>query len=60
LDLNREKAFLEKKHILHSIFQRSDLDEAPGAYKNIKTVMSQQSDLVEPMIELRPLGVIKG
>ena len=60
LNFEKEKAFLEKKNILHSIFHKNDLDEAPGAYKNIKTVMSQQSDLVEIVIELHPLAVIKG
>lgn len=37
-----------------------DLDEAPGAYKNIHTVMENQKDLVEISIELRPLVSIKG
>jgi tRNA-splicing ligase RtcB len=34
--------------------------EASGAYKNIATVIKEQSDLVEPIIELKPLAVIKG
>lgn len=36
-----------------------DLSEAPGAYKNIETVMNNQKDLVEILIKLRPLGVVK-
>ena len=36
------------------------LDEAPSAYKDIETVMSNQADLVEPVVRLRPLGVLKG
>ncbi len=60
LDINKEKAFLEKRNILHSICHKSDLDEAPGAYKNIKKVIEQQSDLVEILVELKPLAVIKG
>ena len=43
-----------------AIPKESDLDEAPGAYKNIEDVMSQQSDLVDIVVELLPLGVIKG
>ena len=37
-----------------------DLSEAPQAYKDIDTVIESQSDLVELIIKLRPLGVIKG
>lgn len=37
-----------------------DLSEAPQAYKDIDTVIANQRDLVEPVIKLRPLGVIKG
>jgi len=37
-----------------------DLSEAPQAYKDIDAVIESQSDLVEVIIKLRPLGVIKG
>jgi tRNA-splicing ligase RtcB len=37
-----------------------DLSEAPQAYKNIDEVMAAQSDLVEVLVKLRPLGVVKG
>ncbi|MCJ7601260.1 MAG: RtcB family protein [Desulfobulbaceae bacterium] len=37
-----------------------DLDEAAGAYKNIDEVIENQIDLVEVLVELRPLAVIKG
>jgi tRNA-splicing ligase RtcB len=37
-----------------------DLDEAPGAYKNINEVMQNQHDLVDILIELTPVAVIKG
>ena len=60
LDLAREKAKLEKKKIIHSLRGKKDLDEAPGAYKNIKTVMQRQRDLVEIIDVLEPLAVIKG
>jgi len=37
-----------------------DLSEAPGAYKDIDTVISEQSDLIEIVVKLQPLGVLKG
>ncbi|MCF7847821.1 MAG: RtcB family protein [Kiritimatiellales bacterium] len=37
-----------------------DLSEAPQAYKNIEDVISAESDLAEPVLKLRPLGVLKG
>ena len=60
LDLNREKAALDKKNIIHSLRGKRDLDEAPGAYKNIETVMQRQQDLVDIIDILEPLAVIKG
>ena len=38
------------------------IDEAPGAYKDIKTVMANQDDLVDILVELSPyqLPAIKG
>ena len=37
-----------------------DFGEAPQAYKDIDTVIANQRDLVEPLVKLRPLGVVKG
>jgi len=37
-----------------------DLGESPLAYKDIDQVMVAQRDLVEPVVKLKPLGVIKG
>lgn len=37
-----------------------DLGEAPGAYKDIDTVIEAELDLIEPVVKLAPLGVIKG
>jgi len=37
-----------------------DISEAPGAYKNIDEVIAAESDLVEVVVKLRPLGVMKG
>lgn len=46
--------------ILHSIRSEKDLDEAPGAYKDIEAVMANQKDLVKIVTELTPLAVVKG
>ncbi len=37
-----------------------DLSEAPQAYKDIDEVIKASSDLAEPQVQLRPLGVLKG
>ena len=58
LDLKEEQD--KMKGIVHGIRNKNDLDEAPGAYKDIHDVMEQQKDLVEIEVELTPLGVIKG
>jgi tRNA-splicing ligase RtcB len=60
LVLDEEIEKLNRKGIVHAIRNTSDLDEAPGAYKNIDVVMENQADLVEVLVELSPLGVIKG
>jgi tRNA-splicing ligase RtcB len=60
LDLKDEVARLDQTGIIHSLRNQNDLDEAPGAYKNIERVMEDQQDLVEILITLSPLAVIKG
>lgn len=60
LVLEDEQKLLNDRGILHSIRNKSDLDEATGAYKNIDVVMSNQTDLVDIVVKLEPLGVIKG
>ena len=60
LNLNREIDRLNEQGIIHSIRTQRDLDEAPGAYKNIETVMKNQEDLVDILVQLAPLAVIKG
>ena len=59
LNLADEIKRLDDQGIVHSIRQAKDLDEAAGSYKDIKTVMENQSDLVEIVVELSPLAVIK-
>jgi tRNA-splicing ligase RtcB len=60
LNLAQEQKRLEDHGIIHSIRHVRDLDEAAGAYKNIDEVIENQIDLVEVLVELRPLAVIKG
>ncbi len=60
LDLKEEQEKLNKQGIVHSVRNVSDLEEAPSAYKDIGIVMKNQEDLVEIVVELKPLGVIKG
>jgi tRNA-splicing ligase RtcB len=60
LDLKEEIARLDRAGIIHAIRHQKDLDEAPGAYKDIHQVMEDQADLVEIVVRLSPLAVIKG
>ena len=60
LDLRKERKKLEDQGILHAVCGRRDLDEAPGAYKDIDQVIENQLDLVEVIVTLKPLAVIKG
>lgn len=60
LNLADEQAKLAAAGVVHSVRNVSDLDEAPGAYKDIETVMMEQEDLVEIVHTLRPIAVIKG
>jgi tRNA-splicing ligase RtcB len=38
----------------------SYIDEAPGAYKEITTVISRQQDLIDVLHTLKPLITLKG
>ena len=60
LNLEEEVKRLDNMGVLHAIRGVKDLDEAPGAYKNIDEVMKNQEDLVEILVGLTPLAVIKG
>jgi len=46
--------------IVHGLRSANDLDEAPGAYKDIDVVMENQKDLVKILHKLTPLASIKG
>ena len=58
LDLEQEKA--QMNGIISGLRNQNDLDEAPGSYKDIHTVMDNQKDLVEIITELFPVINIKG
>lgn len=60
LNLEDEIKRLDDMGIIHAIKEIKDLDEASGAYKDINEVMENQKDLVDILVELTPLGVIKG
>jgi len=58
--LNLEDEQKKMEGVVHGIRSDKQLDEAPGAYKDIGEVMENQKDLVNIRIELSPLAVIKG
>ena len=58
LSLKEEKA--KMKGIVHNMNDVNNLDEAPGAYKDIDVVMNNQKDLVDILVELTPIAVLKG
>lgn len=58
LDLASEQARMGD--IVHPLHTPRDLEEAPGAYKDIDQVMANQSDLARIVVKLNPLGVVKG
>lgn len=60
LSVEEQSKPMEERGILHAIRHKSDLDEAPGSYKDIKKVMAKQKDLIDIVVELEPLAVVKG
>ena len=60
LSLDKELKRLLDVGVVHSLTSERQLDEAPGAYKDINEVMRQQSDLCEIVEELTPIAVVKG
>ena len=60
LSLEKEMARLDALGIIHALRYQKDLEEAPGAYKDIDEVMANQQDLVRILTELSPVAVIKG
>lgn len=58
LKLEEEQA--KMKNIIGKPRGVENLDEAPGAYKDIETIMENQKDLVKVEVKLKPLASIKG
>ena len=60
LDLEKEIKILDDAGVIHGVRNKNDLDESVSCYKDIDIVMENQKDLVEILVELKPLAVIKG
>jgi tRNA-splicing ligase RtcB len=60
LNIEDEQRKLDELGVIHAVRANSDLDEAPGSYKDIDVVMSEQTDLIDVIEERTPLGVVKG
>lgn len=60
LNFKEEVAKMDSQGIVHGMRHQSDLDEAPGSYKDIHVVMENQKDLAEIVVKLSPLAVLKG
>lgn len=60
LNLEEEIRRLDDQGIIHGMRTKKDVQEAVSCYKDISTVMAQQSDLTDILVELKPLAVIKG
>ena len=60
LDMDAEVRNLEAKGIIHAIRCQDDMQEASGAYKDIDTVIANESYLVKVKTNLLPIAVIKG
>ena len=58
LDLEEEQA--KMSDVVGGPRSIGELDEAPGAYKDIDVVMENQDDLVEVLVKLKPLANLKG
>ena len=58
--LNLDAEMQKMGNVVHGIRNQSDLEEAPGAYKDIDVVMEDQRDLVKILYKLRPLASLKG
>ncbi len=58
--LNLKKEQKKMKDIIGKPRQKKELEEAPGAYKDIEKVMEKQKDLITPKVKLKPLAVVIG
>ena len=60
LDMAKEVQRLDKLGVVHGIRGKADLEECPSAYKNIDEVLELESNLVRPIVKLKPIAVLKG
>jgi tRNA-splicing ligase RtcB len=60
LVLEDEIKRLDDLGVVHGIRGKKQLDEAPGAYKDIDIVMEHQKNLVDIVRKLKPIAVVKG
>lgn len=62
LNISEEAEKMSKIHFQGWLTSNGDVDlgEAPGAYKDIEQVMLNQTDLVQAVNRLLPMGVVKG
>jgi tRNA-splicing ligase RtcB len=60
LSFKDERDALDAMGTTHALLTEHDLDEAPGAYKDIDEVMARQADLVDIEVTLTPIATIKG
>ena len=60
LDMKEEVDRLDALGIIHAIRNQDDMQEASGAYKDIETVIANETDLVKVRTRLLPVAVIKG
>ncbi len=55
-----KKELAEKGIQISASHKSQAVEEAPGAYKDIKEVITLQKDVIEVVEELRPIGVVVG
>jgi tRNA-splicing ligase RtcB len=49
------------RRVVFDVGRAADLvEEAPAVYRDIREVLEDQEDLVEPVLRLEPLAVLKG
>ena len=60
LDMADEVNKLNELGIVHGIRGKADLEECSSAYKDIDQVLQDESDLVRPIVKLKPIAVLKG
>lgn len=60
LDMESEVGRLDAQGIVHTLRRKDDLQEAPGAYKDIEGVIANELDLIKVKTRLLPVAVIKG